>query len=42
MSFDIEILHAAHKHSIYNTDEVKQSVLCGCFYCMKLLSQLKL
>jgi hypothetical protein len=35
MSFDLPILEAAHKHSIFNEKEVLQSNLCGCFYCMK-------
>ena len=28
-----EQLEAAHKHSIYNRDEILRSGLCGCFYC---------
>ena len=28
-----EFLEAAHRHSIYNRDEIMKSTWCGCFYC---------
>lgn len=29
-----EVLKAAHKDSIYNRDLLRNSDLCGCFYCL--------
>jgi hypothetical protein len=31
-------LAEAHKHCFKNRDEIKNSVLCGCFYCEKTFS----
>ena len=28
-----QYLDAAHKHSIYNRQEILKSTKCGCFYC---------
>ena len=30
-----EHLIAAHKSSIYNIEAVKNSTVCGCFYCLE-------
>jgi hypothetical protein len=27
--------NAAHKHSIFNREEIMGGNLCGCFYCLK-------
>lgn len=35
----MEILEAAHKHSINNMPALKKDKLCGCFYCSTYLSQ---
>jgi hypothetical protein len=42
MSFDREILDSAHKRSIYNEGEIKQSVLCGCFYCLETFKSIEI
>ena len=34
--FTDKILTAAHKHSIFNYDEIIASKVCGCFYCLKI------
>jgi hypothetical protein len=31
--WDDNRLEAAHKHSIFNREELQRSSLCGCFYC---------
>jgi len=31
----IEYLKVAHKHSIYNQNEIMKSELCGCFTCLR-------
>lgn len=36
MNFDRRILEVAHKHSIFNKQEILQSEICGCFYCLKI------
>jgi 5-methylcytosine-specific restriction endonuclease McrA len=33
-----EEMRAAHKHSSRNREEIKSSVLCGCFYCRQTFS----
>ena len=33
MSFDLQILKAAHKHSACHRKEVLASTECGCFHC---------
>jgi len=33
MSWDENVLKAAHQHSIYNRDDVLKSETCGCFHC---------
>ncbi|HLK28653.1 MAG TPA: hypothetical protein VKT28_08730 [Puia sp.] len=30
-----DLLRAAHQHSIFNKDEILESQVCGCFYCLK-------
>ncbi len=35
MKYQRGFLEAAHKHSIFNKEEILQSSLCGCFYCMQ-------
>jgi hypothetical protein len=35
MKYNRDFLEAAHKHSIFNKEEILQSSLCGCFYCMQ-------
>lgn len=30
------MLEAAHKHSIYNRDEIERSGKAGCFHCIKV------
>ena len=31
-------LKELHKHSIFNEKEIKNSKVCGCFYCGNILS----
>ena len=31
-----EYLDTAHKHSIYHKNELLQSDICGCFYCLRI------
>lgn len=26
----------AHRHSFYNREEIEQSKVCGCFYCLEV------
>jgi hypothetical protein len=33
MSFDRDLLDAAHQHSSNHREEVERSAVCGCFYC---------
>ena len=40
--WDKEYLEAAHKHSIYNRDEILKSRYCGCFYCEHIFSPAEL
>jgi hypothetical protein len=35
MRYEVSLLEAAHKHSIFHKDEILNSNLCGCFYCLK-------
>jgi len=35
-TFTDKILTAAHKHCIFNYDEIIFSKVCGCFYCLKI------
>ena len=35
MKYDVGLLEAAHKHSIFNKNEILNSDICGCFYCLK-------
>ena len=32
--YELEYLKAAHKHSIWNWEDILESDICGCFYCM--------
>jgi hypothetical protein len=34
MKYDNGVLEAAHKRSIFHKDEILNSNLCGCFYCL--------
>lgn len=34
--YDVEYLKSAHKHSIYNQEEIMESNVCGCFSCKKI------
>jgi hypothetical protein len=38
MSFDLDFLKAAHRHSSRHRDELKASALCGCFFCLAAYS----
>ncbi len=33
-----DVLNEIHKHSIYNETEVKNSKVCGCFYCNRIFN----
>ena len=33
---------SAHKHSTRNREEIEESDLCGCFYCLSLFSPLEI
>ena len=33
-SLDMQDIVAAHKHSSNHREEIEQSSLCGCFYCL--------
>ena len=35
-TFAEEILVSAHKHCIFNYNEIQLSKNCGCFYCLKI------
>ena len=35
--YDLNYIEAAHKHSGCHYEEIKQSKLCGCFYCLTIL-----
>jgi len=35
MNYPRDILDAAHKHSIRHRQELEQSAVCGCFYCIE-------
>jgi hypothetical protein len=35
-NFEITLLEAAHKRSIFNKSETLKSNFCGCFYCLKI------
>lgn len=35
MKYQIDLLEVAHKHSIFNQDEISKSLLCSCFYCLQ-------
>jgi len=35
-------LEDAHKHSLYNREELLQSEVCGCFGCMRIFSPEKI
>ncbi|XYD08383.1 cytoplasmic protein [Methylobacterium sp. NMS12] len=32
------MLRAAHRHSARHADEVRSSVLCGCFFCLEVFA----
>jgi hypothetical protein len=34
MKYDNSLLEAAHKQSIFHRDEILNSGVCGCFYCL--------
>ncbi len=34
MEYSKDYLAEAHKHSIFNRDEILKSEICGCFYCL--------
>jgi hypothetical protein len=34
MTFDIPVLKAAHKQTTDHREQVLQSGICGCFYCL--------
>ena len=36
--YDLDYLTRAHDHSSNHLDEIKQSDLCACFYCLKKFS----
>jgi hypothetical protein len=36
MNFDLSTLESAHKHCIFNKNEILKSSLCGCFYCFSI------
>jgi hypothetical protein len=36
--YDVAYLTKAHGHSSNHADEIKQSDLCACFYCLKRFS----
>lgn len=36
VNFEITLLEAAHKRSIFNKSEILKSNLCGCFSCLKI------
>lgn len=33
---------AAHKHSSHNKNEIKESKLCGCFFCLRIFEPNKI
>ena len=37
-----EMINAAHQHSSNHIDEIYESNLCGCFYCMEIFSPEKI
>jgi hypothetical protein len=37
--FEPAWLADAHKHSIFNREEILQSKLCGCFYCLEIFTR---
>jgi hypothetical protein len=36
MNFNENILRQAHKHSSLHKEEILNSDVCGCFYCIKI------
>jgi hypothetical protein len=38
MSFDRQMIDAAHKHSIFHEREILESEICGCFHCLRTFS----
>ncbi|MBR2263763.1 MAG: hypothetical protein IJ917_05365 [Firmicutes bacterium] len=42
MKWTRETLELAHKHSIYNRQEILRSRMCGCFYCGETFPPAKL
>ena len=41
-AFSENSLVAAHKHSIFNYDEIMASDKCGCFYCLRIFTPNKI
>ncbi len=35
-NYSLEYITAAHKHSSKHRNEVLGSIVCGCFYCLKI------
>ena len=35
MTYRLDTLKAAHRHSSNHRSELEQSVICGCFYCQR-------
>jgi hypothetical protein len=35
MTYERDLLDAAHQHSSRHRDEVESSTACGCFYCLE-------
>ena len=31
----LDLLKQAHRHSIFNRDEIERSEACGCFHCLE-------
>ena len=38
VDFEPDYLADAHKHSIFNMEEILQSKQCGCFYCLEIFN----
>jgi hypothetical protein len=36
MTFTNEYLENAHKRSIFNVNEIQESKICGCFFCLAI------
>ena len=41
-SISLNNVHSAHKHSSNHYNEIYQSKLCGCFYCLEIYSPNKI